>query len=198
MDLIAEAGWPPGLVNLVCGGRAAAERLIAHPGVDAVTLSGSPVFSTGFAIVSRAGLANLNGNTFSGSSGASSPRYSATANGVIFSCSSMFQALGNTWPTITSSAIRVAIFAVPVLWLSTLPDFRIVDVWYVSLASILAAIMLPLAVYWLHPERRHLIWLFALLSVAVIVLHRANISRLVAGTEHRFGRRRGAESDSAR
>ena len=49
-----------------------------------MTLSGSPVFSPGFAIVSRAGLANLNGNTFSGSSGASSPRYSATANGVIF------------------------------------------------------------------------------------------------------------------
>ena len=68
---------------------------------------------------------------------------------------------------------------------------------YVSLASILAAIMLPLAVFWLHPERRQLIWLFALLSVAVIVLHRANISRLLAGTEHRFGRRRDAESDSA-
>jgi putative MATE family efflux protein len=57
------------------------------------------------------------------------------ANGVIFSCSSMFQALGNTWPTIYSSAIRVTIFAVPALWLSTRPGFRLVDVWYVSLAS---------------------------------------------------------------
>ncbi len=57
------------------------------------------------------------------------------ANGVIFSCSSMFQALGNTWPTIVSSAIRVTIFSVPALWLSTRPGFQLVDVWYVSLAS---------------------------------------------------------------
>jgi Na+-driven multidrug efflux pump len=57
------------------------------------------------------------------------------ANGLIFSCSSMFQALGNTWPTIVSSAIRVTIFAVPALWLSTRPGFRLVDVWYVSLVS---------------------------------------------------------------
>ena len=32
------------------------------------------------------------------------------ANGVIFSCSSMFQALGNTWPTIMSSAVRLTVF----------------------------------------------------------------------------------------
>ncbi len=57
------------------------------------------------------------------------------ANGVIFSCSSMFQALGNTWPTIFSSAIRVTVFTVPALWLSTRPGFQLIDVWYVSLAS---------------------------------------------------------------
>jgi putative MATE family efflux protein len=57
------------------------------------------------------------------------------ANGIIFSCSSMFQALGNTWPTILSSAVRVTIFVVPALWLSTRPGFELVDVWYVSLAS---------------------------------------------------------------
>jgi glycerol-3-phosphate acyltransferase PlsY len=85
-----------------------------------------------------------------------------------------------------------AVLAGLAVWLLT-----VLSTGYVSLASILAAIMLPLAVFWLHPERRQLIWLFALLSVAVIVLHRANISRLLAGTEHRFGRRRDAESDSA-
>jgi putative MATE family efflux protein len=57
------------------------------------------------------------------------------ANGVIFSCSSMFQALGNTWPTIGSSAIRLAVFIVPTLWLSTRPGFELVQVWYVSVAS---------------------------------------------------------------
>ena len=60
---------------------------------------------------------------------------------------------------------------------------------YVSLASIVAALMLPPAVYLLHPGRRELVWLFGLLALAVVVLHRANIARLRAGTEHRFGRR---------
>ena len=46
------------------------------------------------------------------------------ANGVIFCCSSMFQALGNTWPTIVSSALRLALFIGPALWLSTRAGFR--------------------------------------------------------------------------
>ena len=57
------------------------------------------------------------------------------ANGIIFCCSSMFQALGNTWPTIASSAIRLTIFVFPAWWLSTQPGFQLVHVWYVSLAS---------------------------------------------------------------
>ena len=57
------------------------------------------------------------------------------ANGVIFSCSSMFQALGNTWPSIGSSAIRLIVFIGPVLWLSTRPEFQLVHVWYLSVMS---------------------------------------------------------------
>jgi len=60
---------------------------------------------------------------------------------------------------------------------------------YVSLGSIIAALVLPPAVWWLHPERRALVWLFALLAAIVIGLHRANLGRLMAGTEHRFRRR---------
>lgn len=59
---------------------------------------------------------------------------------------------------------------------------------YVSLASIGAALALPPAVYWLHPERRQLVWLFALLALVVVALHRSNIARLLAGTEFRFAR----------
>jgi glycerol-3-phosphate acyltransferase PlsY len=59
---------------------------------------------------------------------------------------------------------------------------------YVSLASIVAALALPPAVYWLHPERRSLVWLFALLSVVVVGLHRSNVARLLAGTEPRMAR----------
>jgi acyl phosphate:glycerol-3-phosphate acyltransferase len=60
---------------------------------------------------------------------------------------------------------------------------------YVSLGSIVAAASLPVAVWLLHPERRDLVWVFALLAILIVILHRANIARLLAGTEHRFGRR---------
>lgn len=57
------------------------------------------------------------------------------ANGVIFSCSSLFQALGNTWPTIGSSAVRLALFIAPALWLTTRPSFELRHVWYLSVAT---------------------------------------------------------------
>jgi glycerol-3-phosphate acyltransferase PlsY len=68
----------------------------------------------------------------------------------------------------------------------------VVAVWltgYVSLGSILAAAALPPAVWLLHPERRDLLWLFVVLAALIVVLHHQNIRRLLAGTEHRFGRR---------
>jgi glycerol-3-phosphate acyltransferase PlsY len=61
---------------------------------------------------------------------------------------------------------------------------------YVSLGSILAAAVLPAAAWILHPERRNLAWLFVLLASLIVFLHRQNIQRLRAGTEHRFGSRR--------
>lgn len=63
---------------------------------------------------------------------------------------------------------------------------------YVSLGSITAAAALPLLVYLLEPGSRDLIWVDALLAGAIIWFHRANIRRLIAGTENRFGRRRSA------
>jgi putative MATE family efflux protein len=57
------------------------------------------------------------------------------AQGFIFTCSSMFQGLGNTRPALWSSATRLVTFAVPTLWLSTLPGFRIEHVWYLAIAT---------------------------------------------------------------
>jgi glycerol-3-phosphate acyltransferase PlsY len=65
---------------------------------------------------------------------------------------------------------------------------------YVSLASMVAAVLLPPAVYFLVPERRPLIWLFAALAALILFFHRANIKRLWSGTEHRFGRRASVSS----
>jgi hypothetical protein len=47
-----------------------------------VTITGTPAFSTAFAVVARTGLLNINGNTFSGS--ATGVYYSVLLNGVIF------------------------------------------------------------------------------------------------------------------
>ncbi len=58
---------------------------------------------------------------------------------------------------------------------------------YVSLGSIVAAVALPVAAYFLDPASREAGWLFAGLALFVIVMHRANVRRLLAGTENRFG-----------
>ena len=56
---------------------------------------------------------------------------------------------------------------------------------YVSLASILAAAAIPIGALLLH-QPRLLVGLAVLISVFVIVLHRANLGRLLKGTENRF------------
>lgn len=61
---------------------------------------------------------------------------------------------------------------------------------YVSLASISAAAVLPLAVFLLEqPNDPQLLWIDVLIAAGVIFLHRRNIERLLKGTENRFGRR---------
>lgn len=60
---------------------------------------------------------------------------------------------------------------------------------YVSLGSILAAVVLPIGAYLLHPDLRPVVWAFALLGLFIVVMHRANVGRLIAGTESRFGKK---------
>jgi glycerol-3-phosphate acyltransferase PlsY len=57
---------------------------------------------------------------------------------------------------------------------------------YVSLASLVAALVLPLAV-WLVRSQSGYVWIAVGLSALAIYKHRANIQRLLNGTEHRFG-----------
>ncbi len=58
------------------------------------------------------------------------------ANGLIFTCSGMFQAVGNTWPSLASSASRLITFLVPAIVLSGLPHFSLSQVWYLSVATV--------------------------------------------------------------
>lgn len=58
------------------------------------------------------------------------------ASGVIFTCSGMFQALGNTLPALISSATRLLTFALPAWWLSTQPGFELHQLWRLSVATV--------------------------------------------------------------
>ena len=58
------------------------------------------------------------------------------ATGIIFACSGMFQALGNTWPSLISMATRVFTFAFPAIWLSHQAEFTLNQVWYLSVATV--------------------------------------------------------------
>jgi Na+-driven multidrug efflux pump len=58
------------------------------------------------------------------------------ASGLIFTCSGMFQALGNTLPAFLSSASRLLTFVVPAVWLSAQPGFELRQLWLVSVASV--------------------------------------------------------------
>jgi glycerol-3-phosphate acyltransferase PlsY len=62
---------------------------------------------------------------------------------------------------------------------------------YVSLGSVMAAAVFPLADYLLSPARRNPPAMALDLAVAAFVVwkHRSNIQRLLNGTESRFGRR---------
>lgn len=66
------------------------------------------------------------------------------AQGLIFTCSGMFQALGNTVPSVVSSASRLVTFAVPAIWWSAQSGFALEHVWWLSVATILLQVVLSL------------------------------------------------------
>jgi putative MATE family efflux protein len=58
------------------------------------------------------------------------------ASGLVFTCSAVFQGLANTVPAVLSSASRIVSFVVPALWLASQPQFQLIQLWYVSIASV--------------------------------------------------------------
>ncbi|UDL90289.1 glycerol-3-phosphate 1-O-acyltransferase PlsY [Mesorhizobium sp. PAMC28654] len=70
------------------------------------------------------------------------------------------------------------IFAV--VWLAVAFLFR-----YSSLAALVAAVVVPIALYFLGTPQ--IAGLFVVMSIIVFIKHRANISRLLAGTEGKIG-----------
>jgi len=67
-----------------------------------------------------------------------------------------------------------------VVWLAMAFLFR-----YSSLAALAAAVVVPIALYFMSTPQ--IAGLFAVMSLIVVIKHHANISRLLAGTEGKIG-----------
>jgi Na+-driven multidrug efflux pump len=72
------------------------------------------------------------------------------ASGLIFVASSMFQAMGNTFPSLIASAVRLTLVVGPALVLSRLPGFQLHTIWYLSVGAVL--VQLALSMYLLSRE----------------------------------------------
>ncbi len=74
----------------------------------------------------------------------------------------------------------IALIVGALVWLGTFFSTR-----YVSLASILAAVAMPVAAFFLH-EPRLLLGLTVVIALLVVIRHRSNLQRLMNGTESKF------------
>jgi putative MATE family efflux protein len=70
--------------------------------------------------------------------------FNFVASGVVFVSSSMFQAMGNTIPSLITSATRIVIISVPVLFLAQAPGFSLRWIWYISVAAVLVQLAMNL------------------------------------------------------
>jgi putative MATE family efflux protein len=76
------------------------------------------------------------------------------AQGLVFSCSNMFQGLGNTLPSVWSSASRIFTYTLPAIWMSRQPSFRLEYVLYWSLAATGFQALLSLVLLRIEYRRR--------------------------------------------
>jgi Na+-driven multidrug efflux pump len=57
------------------------------------------------------------------------------AAATVFVTASMFQAVGNTVPSLMASMARLVFLAVPILWLARLPGFELRWIWYLTIGA---------------------------------------------------------------
>jgi acyl phosphate:glycerol-3-phosphate acyltransferase len=111
------------------------------------------------------GLAAVIGHVFSVFVGFKGGKGVATASGVVLAIA--------PWALLTVLVVWVIL-----VWLTG----------YVSVGSVVAAALFPVAAYFLENSRGPTLAIEIALVVFIIWKHRANLRRLMAGTENRFGR----------
>src|SRR4051794_21320273 len=58
------------------------------------------------------------------------------AAGLAFTASSMFQAIGNSWPSLISSGTRLVTYVAPTLWLGSHGNFELTWLWWMSVGGV--------------------------------------------------------------
>jgi putative MATE family efflux protein len=76
------------------------------------------------------------------------------ASGLIFVASSMFQAMGNTMPSLFSSGARIALFAVAAVAVTRLPGFELRWIWFLSVGAVLVQLTLSMLLLRREFDRR--------------------------------------------
>lgn len=94
------------------------------------------------------------------------------ASGLVFVNSSMFQAMGNTIPSLITSILRYVLVAVPALILATMPHFQLNWIWYLSMGSVFA--QLAMSMFLLRREFRKRLSFES--SAAPPVIHAAEVA----------------------
>ena len=123
----------------------------------------------------------------------------------LMSLAALFAVLGHVFPLWlhfkggkgVATALGVFCVLFPAATLVTLAIFILVVALtrYVSLGSILGAIAFPAAAYFLQNTDAMSMLLASLVSVIVILKHHQNISRLLSGTENKFGAAKAAGAE---
>ena len=76
------------------------------------------------------------------------------ASGLIFVSSSMFQAMGNTLPSLATSFTRIVIIALPLYFLANMPGFTLEWIWWLSVAAVTLQMVLNLLLLRREFDRR--------------------------------------------
>ncbi|HEY7673518.1 MAG TPA: MATE family efflux transporter [Gammaproteobacteria bacterium] len=76
------------------------------------------------------------------------------AQGIVFTCSGMFQGLGDTRPALLSSAARLTLFAPLVIMLASQPGFMLRHVWEISVMTVVLQAVLSVVLLRAQFRRR--------------------------------------------
>jgi putative MATE family efflux protein len=76
------------------------------------------------------------------------------AQGLIFTCSGLFQGLGNTIPALASSLCRTIVFIPIATWLSTRPTFHLEQIWQLAVATAWLQALIACCLLWREFRRR--------------------------------------------